>query len=586
MKRYILICCFLCLQGLFAQVQFEAKVSKSTLGINERFRIDFTMNEDGDNFVPPDFDGFMIAGGPSQNISYSFVNGKRSFVKSYSYILMPKQRGTLTIQQASIEINGQVYKTSPVKINVTAAVAQQRDPNDPQVASKDAIHLVAEVSKKNPYVNEPITVVYKLYISYNIGVSSWRELDKPKYNDFWSHQIDIKKLVAEEGTYNGEKMREVVLRKTVLYPQKSGRLQIEPLVLDVDVQLPNGRRTFFGQPVIVEDNVRVAAGSNTINVKPLPETGRPLDFSGAVGSFDFNVKPSKTVLKNGESLDLTVSVSGKGNLKLFNLPKPVVPASLEVYDPVHNENVTTPLSGMTGSVSDKYTIIPQYKGDYPVKPMTFSYFDPSAQRYRTISSPEIVIKVLDGPVAAATATERGETAVAKQPIQAGTHFQFIKLRTALEPMEKKDFFGSTLFYTLLAIPFFCIPLLILLRKKKESVDADIVGNKTKLSNRLAKKYLAEAKKHMADKERFYITLERALHNFLKAKLTIETSEMSKDKIRELLLSRGAEPESVSDFINLTESCEFARYAPASTGAILNDYEKAVAIISSLEKQLK
>jgi len=438
MKR-IVILILLSFQGILAQVQFEAKVSKNTLGLNERLRIDFTMNDDGDNFTPPSFEGFRIVGGPSQQVSQSWINGRSSFNKSYSYFLLPTQKGTLIIKQAAVEINGQIYKTNPIKINVTAAVEQPRDPNDaPQVSVDDAIHLVAEISKGNPYVNEPITVVYKLFFSYNIGITNWRELNKPKYNDFWSQNIDIKQLVAEEGRYNGEKFRYVVLRKTVLYPQKSGKLEIEPLSLDIDVQVPTNRRNIFGQAQLVEDNKRVSAGSKTINVKPLPESGKPEDFSGAVGRFNFAAKPSKTTLKNGESLDLVVSVSGTGNLKLFTLPKPVVPSSLEMYDAVHDEKVQTPLSGMNGKISDSYTIIPQFKGKYPIKPMSFTYFDLSTYKYKTITSPEILITVIDGPSASDNAVA-ANSGVSKMKVSAGEQFKYIKLKTSLSSTNRNDF---------------------------------------------------------------------------------------------------------------------------------------------------
>ena len=587
MKQYIFLL-LLSFQGLFAQVQFEAKVSKTTLGLNERLRIDFQMNDDGDNFTPPSFDGFRVVGGPSQQVSQSWVNGRSSFNKAYSYYLLPTQKGALVIKQASVEINGQIYKTNPIKINVTAAVEQPRDPNDvPQISSDDAIHLVAEISKGNPYVNEPITVVYKLYFSYNIGITNWRELNKPKYNDFWSQNIDIKQLVAEEGKYNGERYRFVVLRKTVLYPQKSGRLEIEPLSLDIDVQLPTNRRNIFGQVQIVEDNKRVSAGSKTITVKPLPEAGKPADFSGAVGRFSFTAITSKTNLKNGESLDLKVAVSGTGNLKLFSLPKPIVPNSVEMYDPVHSEKVQTPLSGMTGSISDLYTIIPQFKGKYPIKPMSFTYFDLGSGKYKTITSPEIMINVLDGPTASDGNTNAvaANTGVSKMKVSAGEQFHFIKLKTSLQSVKKADFLGSNLFYILMSGSFLLIPLIVLLKKKKEAIDGDIHGNRIKMNNRLAKKYLSEAKTQIENKELFYIALEKAMHNFLKAKLNIETSEMSKDKIREILLNRNAKPETVQAFIELTENCEFARYAPSSSSAIQHDYEKAVTIISDLEKQI-
>ena len=582
MKKYLFIL-LLSFQGLWAQVQFEARVSKTTLGLNERLRIDFAMNVDGDNFNQPSFDGFRVIAGPSQQVSQSWINGKSSFEKIYSYFLVPNQKGTLIIKQAAIEYNGQIYKTSPIKINVTDAVAQERDPNDPQQPSADNnLYLVAEISKTNPYVNEPITVVYKLYFSYNIGITNWRELDKPKYNDFWSQNIDIKQLVPEEGMFRGERFRYVVLRKTVLYPQKSGKLVIEPLSLDIPVQLPTNRRDMFGQFIVKDVTKNVTTGAKTIAVKGLPESGKPADFSGAVGSFDFKVTPSKTTLHNGESLELVVSAAGKGNLKLFTLPKPVVPNALEMYDPVHTESVNTPLSGMAGKISDNYTIIPQFKGTYPIKPMQFTYFDLNSGSYKTITSPEILVTVLDGP----TATDSTAVAsTAKNKISNLEQFKFIKLKTELEDVHGKDFLGSNSFYALLLLPFGIIPLIVIFKKKKEAIDSDVFGNRIKMNNKLAKKYLSEAKKQIANKELFYVALEKAMHNFLKAKLHIETSEMSKDNIQELLLSRKANPEAVNDFIALTENCEIARYAPSSSASIQQDFDKAVEIISGLEKQI-
>jgi hypothetical protein len=588
MKKVIVLLLLLFGNLLMAQVQFEAKVSKNSLGLNERLRIEFTMNADGDNFVPPSFEqsGFKVVGGPSQSVSQSWINGKSSFNKSYIYILLPTQKGALTIKQASIEINGQVYKTSPVKVNVTNAVEIPKDPNEmPVVSADNNIYLVADISKSNPYVNEPITVVYKLYFSFNIGISNWRELNKPKYNDFWSQNIDIKQLVAQEGMFKGERYRYVVLRKTVLYPQKSGKLEIEPLSLDIDCQVPTNRRNFWGQPLMTEDSKRVSAGSKVISVKALPESGKTEDFTGAVGRFDFKVKPSKTVLKNGESLDLDVSVAGTGNLKLFTLPKPVLPAALEMYDPIHDENVSTPLTGMTGKISDKYTIIPQYKGSYQIKPLRFTYFDLSSNSYKTISSQPITITVMDGP-SMASSEKTAQNSTIKTEVAITKTFAYNKQKTTLKSMEKEDFIGSGLFYSLVFLPFLAIPFLIVGKRRKDASDNDVAGNKIKRSNALAKKYLGDAKKHIGNKEPFYIALEKAMHNFLKAKLHIETSEMSKEKISELLQSRNAQLDTISEFITLTENCEFARYAPSSETAIQQDFDKAVAIISALEKQIK
>nr|WP_315201106.1 BatD family protein [uncultured Flavobacterium sp.] len=582
MKRYLILF-LLCFQGLLAQVQFEARVSKTTLGLNERLRIDFIMNIDGDNFVQPSFEGFRIIAGPSQQVSQSWINGKTSFEKSYSYYLLPTQKGTLTIRQAVIEFNGQIYKTQPIKINVTAATEQPRDPNDSQISADDNLYLVADITNTNPYINQPITVVYKLYFSYNIGISNFKELSKPKYNDFWSQNIEIKQLVAEEGMFKGEKYRYIVLKKVILYPQKSGKLVIEPLAMDIDVQLPTNRRDYYGRVIVNDGNKRVSAGAKTINVRALPEASKPIDFTGAVGKFDFKAIPSKTTLKNGESLDLVLSVAGTGNLKLFTLPKPEVPNALEMYDAVHDEKVNIPLSGMNGKISDSYTIVPQYKGDYIIKPMHFSYFDLGTGTYKTISSSEIKISVLDGP--SQTAETHDTASAGKNKIEPAEQFRYIDLRTKLVSSKEPVFFGSNKFYALLFLPFLLLPIIVLFKKKKEAIDSDVFGNRIKMNNKLAKKYLSEAKKQINNKELFYVALEKAMHNFLKAKLHIETSEMSKDNIQELLLSRKASPEAVGHFIALTENCEIARYAPSSSATIQHDFDKAVSIISELEKQI-
>ncbi len=583
MKRYILLLLLFTQGVLYAQVEFKAVPSKTRLGVNERLRIEFVMNEDGDNFVPPSFDGFR-AQGPSQMISNSWINGRRTFSKSYTYLLIPTSRGEFTIGQASIEIDGKTYKTSPIKITVTDAVKLDDPVAQARQSAAEGIHLVAEISNTNPYINEPVSVVYKLYVSPTSSVTNFYETESPKFNDFWSQtdRVDPQNIKVQKGTFKGEEYRYVVLQRTVLYPQKSGRLELEPLMLNVTMEVPTGRRGGLGFQMYDKEDKIVSSGKKYINVKALPEAGRPDDFTGAVGNFDFKVTPSKTQLDAGESLQLDVTVSGKGNLKLFTLPKPVVPSALEMYDPEHKEDISVPLSGMNGKVSDIYTIVPQNKGKYPVNALSFSYFNPATGKYKTITSQEIMIDVTGEAVASASGTGQKT----KQAVTAKGQFRFVELETKLLAKGRQDFFGSGLFYGLLFLPFLLIPVIVIIRKKKEAYDSDVVGSKIRQSNRLARKYLSAAKKQLGNKEPFYVALEKALHNFLKAKLTIETSEMSKPNIQELLLSRNASPETVNDFIKIMNNCEFARYAPSSNVAMQQDYNNAIAVITALEKQVK
>lgn len=566
-------------------VTFEMKLSKTKLGLNERLRVDFTMNKDGDNFEPPNFNGFRVLMGPSQSISSSWINGVRSYSKTYSYTLAPTAKGKFRINQASIVIDGEVYKSLAENIEVTTAVDKPSDQMTADDVADQNLHLVAEVSKSNPYLNEAITVVYKLYVSPSISVSNYQPLDNPTYNNFWSQDIKVTSLNAQNGTYKGKPYRYVILKRVVLYPQKAGKLDIEPLSLDVTVDVPTNKRDFFGGRVYAQTNKTVSAGNRTINVKALPVKNQPESFNGAVGEFEFHVKTSKNSLNAAESLQATVEVSGKGNLKLFKLPELDLPSALEVYEPEFTEAVRTNLGGMQGKVSNSYTVVPAFRGKYPMPSISFSYFNPKTETYTTINSEETVINVLEGPNNAAN-SGIGPTGTNKQSvIAANNQFNFIKLNANLSAAKESYFFQSNLFYLLLFCPLACIPLAILLRKKRDEITSDVIGNKVRRANKLARKYLSKAKKELGNKESFYVALEKALHNYLKAKLKIETSEFSKERISELLTKKNIENQTVTGFLELLKNCEAARYSPFSNVQMQQDYEKAGEIISLIDKQL-
>ena len=579
---------FLSIGALYAQdeaVSFEMKLSKEKLGINERLRVDFTMNKDGDNFSPPSFEGFKVVMGPSQSISSSWTNGKRSFSKSYSYILVPTARGRFTIKQAKIEIAGETYKTLPKTVTVTAAVDKPNGQKTVDDVADESLHLVAEVSKANPYMNEAVSVLYKLYVSPDISVTNYRPLDNPKYNNFWSQDIPVTKHTAKNGTYNGKPYRYVVLKRVVLYPQKAGKLEIEPLSLEIFVDVPTNRRDFFGGRIYSQTSKTVSAGKRSINVKALPENGKPQNFGGAVGQFDFSVTTSKTKLNASESLQAKVEVSGKGNLKLFRLPEPELPSSLEVYEPEFEEKVRTTIGGMEGKVGNAYTVVPSFRGKYPLPSISFSYFDPKKKKYVTLTSDEINIEVLEGPNNTAVGNGSLGTSNQQLVVPTGKQFHFIKLNPNLTKIGTNFFFGSNRFYLLLFGPLLLIPIAVFSFKKREAMASDIEGNKMKRANRLARKYLSTAKKQLGNKEPFYVALEKGLHNYLKAKLKIETTEFSKEKITSILQQKNVGEHDIEGFVALLKSCEMARYSPFSDVQMQQDYDKASEVISKLDKQL-
>ena len=568
---------------LISQVTFEAKLSKKKLGLNERLRIDFVMNENGDDFTPPDFKGFNVVGGPNQSVSNSWINGKRSFSKTYSYFLSPQLKGKIKILQATVKISGEIYKTSPLIVEVTSAVDKPNDPNNIDYIADENIHLVAEISNSNPYLNEGITILYKLYYRNPITISDVQELESPKFSDFWNHIIKIPKITVERGTYKNEPYNEVVWRKVVLYPQKTGKLVLEPLSLNLSVGIPTQKRDFFGSKIYRQVQKTTTTGKNIINVKALPEKNKPDNFTGAVGQFDFDVVLSKKSLKASESFQAKVKVNGKGNLKLFKLPKIVVPNTLELYEPEYKENIKVLLSGMKGSIEDSYTIVPQFQGKYPIPEISFSFFDPIKKEYKTLNSFELIVDVFDGPsnLNDYNKISRSE----KKEFNNDNSFNFIELSTKFSSIKKEQFWNTSLFWLLFSLPLILIILLIIFKEvflnKKENQKSLI----QRRNEKLARKFLGSAKREINNYQNFYEVLERALHNYLKAKLLIETTEFSKNKIVNLLVKKNVDLIYANEYVDLLENCEIARFSKESNINTNSDYENAIKIISKIDKQL-
>ena len=568
---------------LISQVTFEAKLSKKKLGLNERLRIDFVMNENGDDFTPPDFKGFNVVGGPNQSVSNSWINGKRSFSKTYSYFLSPQLKGKIKILQATVKISGEIYKTSPLIVEVTSAVDKPNDPNNIDYIADENIHLVAEISNSNPYLNEGITILYKLYYRNPITISDVQELESPKFSDFWNHIIKIPKITVERGTYKNEPYNEVVWRKVVLYPQKTGKLVLEPLSLNLSVGIPTQKRDFFGSKIYRQVQKTTTTGKNIINVKALPEKNKPDNFTGAVGQFDFDVVLSKKSLKASESFQAKVKVNGKGNLKLFKLPKIVAPNTLELYEPEYKENIKVLLSGMKGSIEDSYTIVPQFQGKYPIPEISFSFFDPIKKEYKTLNSFELIVDVFDGPsnLNDYNKISRSE----KKEFNNDNSFNFIELSTKFSSIKKEQFWNTSLFWLLFSLPLILIILLIIFKEvflnRKENQKSLI----QRRNEKLARKFLGSAKREINNYQNFYEVLERALHNYLKAKLLIETTEFSKNKIVNLLVKKNVDLIYANEYVDLLENCEIARFSKESNINTNSDYENAIKIISKIDKQL-
>ena len=561
---------------LSAQVNFEATVSKSKLALNERLRIDFVMNQNGDNFSPPEFENFQIIGGPNQSIKTSYVNGERKFSKTYSYFLKPLKKGKLKINQASIEIDGEIYKSLQIEVLITDSVKQPSD-SITQYYNDDDIELRALISKGSPYLNEPITVVYKLYYKAPINISDARETETPNFKDFWSQIIKIPQLKVKREIYKGQNYNVVEWRKVVLYPQKVGELEISPLSLNLVLDVPTDKRDFFGNVIYDQTSQIISTGMRRIIVKDLPQLGKPDSFSGAVGNFEFDVILNKNSLRATESFQAELKVKGNGNLKLFDLPDILVPNSMELFEPEREELISTNLSGMSGSVSKFFTIIPRFQGNFPIEEVEFSYFDPNTEKYKVVKSPRLTIDVYDGPVIGNTITNDNSNI-----ITSNDSFRFIKLKGNLREVNNDVFFQSQLFYAIITTPFILLLSFLLFttykRNKKES-SSELI----RIEERKINKMIDSAKKSIGDKILFYDKIEKAIIKSLMVKFSIRMDSLNKEKIQQIGHEKGLSKDDVLLIIKLIENCEKARYSRSSDSIMNKDLEIAKKVISSILK---
>ena len=561
---------------IIAQVNFEATVSKNKLGLNERLRIDFVMNENGDNFTPPNFENFQIIGGPNQSIKTSYVNGEQNFSKTFSYFLKPLKKGKLIIYQATVTIDGQEYKSLPVEVNVTNSVKGANSNSDNEYFDDDNIELIASVSKSSPYINEPITIVYKLYYKSPINVSNASESEAPKYKDFFTQNIKIPQLKVDRETYKGQIYNVVDWKKVVLYPQRDGNLEISPLSLNLVLDFPTNKRDFFGNIIRDQASKIITTGSKIITVRKLPDNGKPKNFSGAVGQFEFDIILNKNSLKASESFQAKVKVTGQGNLKLFDLPNLMVPASMELYEPERKENVKTNLSGMSGTIENIYTIVPKYQGKFPIQELEFSYFDPLEKTYKTVKSQKLNIDVFEGPTLSSNNNENIVLPVSES-------FKFIKKENNFTIINKEQFSNTSTYYILLSIPVLSLLSFIIfysLPKRRELNDYE----KIKKVYKQIKINLNNAEKSIGNKDEFYDLVEKAIYNCLKARFSIETNKLNKESIKKQMILDGISVDKIEIILKLVESCERARYSNSSDYEMTNDLNIARKIFDEILKK--
>lgn len=601
MKYYLLTVLLLWSAFSFGQgIKVTATVSSGQVATGEQFEITFSTNGNPESFDPPAFNGFQVVGGPNQSSSYSSINGQTTASISVGYVLIGVKEGEYTIGAATMGINGKQYKSNSVRIKVTKgrAVPQQQGQSrsaggqPDRMASGNSsdiskqLFMRAIANKTNVYQGEQIAVTYKLYA--NIGIVGNAPEKLPDFNGFWSQEIKDKSGNVEwkEEVYNGQRYHVAVLKEIILFPERFGKLTLDPLIMTFVVRknVPSNDpiEQFFGGGSYEDVKYKIKTAPVTINVKQLPEAGKPEGFDGAVGQFSIAASVDKSALKANEALNYTLKISGSGNLKLLKAPAVNFPSDLEKYDPKINDRITESLSGVSGTREYTYLLIPRHEGNYTIEPLKFSYFNPATEKYVTLNASPFNLKVAKGaPGSNVTAYASGN----QQDIRMlAKDIAYIKTKSFGLRKQGDDFYGSAAYYILLCSgPLLFIAALVYRKRYREN-NRDQVKVKGRNANKIAAKHLANAQKQLlaGDKTLFYQDIYKGLYQYLSDKFNIPAAELNKENIKETLTNAGIKEPLIDQLTDTLDLCEMARYAPVTGIAEREVFDKAKSIINDIE----
>lgn len=594
--------------GAYAdEVVFKASAPSQVI-VGKPFQLTYTVNQRSKDLRAPEFTDFDVLAGPysSTSSSVSFVNGRRtsSYEQTFTYTMMAQRAGTFTIGPATVKVDGNNVQSNGVRIQVLPEdqpQAQTSQPSQSRTSSQSSqssqtssenLFVRTIASKTRVHEQEALLITYKLYFA-NVDVAQMTNNIKfPEFTGFLQQDLEQGEIQTELEHYNGRNYQTAVLKRTILYPQHSGDIKIDPASFEFVLRVQTQQRVrsifddFFGTYTNVTK--AVTAPGVTIHVSALP-SGKPAGFSGGVGKFTFTPSISQTELQANEAVTIRLDITGSGNMKLLKTPAIDWPEGFEPYDPKVTNNFKTTTAGVSGTKSIEYLAIPRSAGEYTIPAVKFSYFDIDDKAYKTLSTPEYTIRVKRG-AGSANAGQAEENAVIsytqKEDIkQLGTDIRYIDTKAPKKSTEY-SVQNTDLIWLWYIIPLLiAIVLLIVLRKQIQEA-SDLTRMRYKRANKVAQKRLkaAAAALKANDKNTFYAEIERAAWTYLSDRLSIPTADLNKENIASILAQKGVSETLIAEVKNVLSTAEFARYAPSTDHAMNDLYTATTNLINNLEDQ--
>lgn len=585
------------------KVSFTAS-APDAVAVGDQFRLSYTVTtQKVRDFRVPSIKGFDVLMGPSrsQQNSVQIINGKTTSTSSitFTYILMATAEGNFTIPGATITADGNQMVSNSVHIKVLPADNtsgnsgsgnQKSRPTSSTSISSNDLFITATASKTSVYEQEAILLTYKIYTV--VDLHHFDNVKMPDFKGFHSQEVELptnRKWGLEH--YKGRNYQTTIYRQFVLFPQQSGKLNIEPARFDAVVTKPvavaDPFDAFFnGGSNYMEIKKVLQTPQLTINVKALPD-GKPADFSGGVGDFNISSTINATDVKTNDAVTVKVVISGTGNLKLISNPEVKFPDDFEVYDPKTENNFRLTNSGLSGSLIIEYLAIPRNAGTYKIPGIKFSYFDIKSHSYKTLTTEDYELHVAKG---AGNATQTIANFTNKEDLKVlNEDIRFIKQNDVSLSPKGAFFFGSLSYWLFYLIPGIAFIVFFMIYRKQIAANANVARMRTKKANKVAVKRLKLAGKLMAEnkKDEFYDEVLKALWGYISDKLNIPVSQLSKDNIEEELQKYGVEESLRQEFLKTLDGCEFARFAPGDASQAMDKvYSSASDIISKMESSIK
>jgi hypothetical protein len=612
MRKYlILLVSLFVLLPVWAQDVKLTASGPGTVILGRPFQISYTANGKVADFKAPAITNFDVLAGPFRSESHStqIINGNVSSSVSISFTLtlQAQKTGTFSIPSASVMADGTKVTSTGLTIKVlpddgkgnagqgggqsSGGQASNGQSSSANISAQN-IFIKPILSKSSVFEQEAVRLSYKLYTTYDVVQFSVKKV--PEFNGFLKQEYDKSgNTQLDYENFNGRNYLTAVLFEVVLYPQSAGQLTIDKATFEAIIRVQNKQQVrsifddFFDSYSNVSRNIDVAPIK--INVKPLPG-GKPAGYYGLVGQFALNASISANQVKVNEAITLKMNISGNGNMKLLKNPELDFPDAFEVYDPKISNNFKTSTAGLTGNKTIEVMFIPRHAGTYEIPSTEVSFYNPASNSYKVLKTPEFSVQVLksDGSV------EQNPVAAnysRKEDVkQLGNDIRYIITKNIT--LKKED--GQYLIISMFGWVIFFIPLLIalilfLMFKKYIKENADVVMVKNRKANRMATKRLKLAQKLLKEgkKERFYEEVMKAVWTYLSDKLNIPVAELSKENVFDVLVARKVEESQILRLKDILETCEFARYAPASGQKEMgNLYEDTIDIITTLDGLIK